>query len=141
MRSFRLQHRHGLKLQLSFSRIMSCECQVFDTKHAPSQCSTTQQSALPCVRVCCRRASTAVVPQAKHSTVQRDQHSTKQQIKYVPIRARHCKQADRFGDSQHVVELFYSIIVEACFSFFLLFWAFFIPVYSSSRSIHECVVV
>ena len=47
-----------------------------------------------------------IVPQAKHSTAQCNQPCTKQQTKYVPIRARQRKQADRVGESQHVVEHF-----------------------------------
>ena len=97
--------RYGLKSQLSFSRIIRTSTRL-DTKHAPSQCCSTTQSALPYLRLSCR-ASTAVVPQAKHNTAQRAQQPcTKQQIKYVPIRARQRKQADRVGESQQVVEHF-----------------------------------
>ena len=48
-----------------------------------------------CLRAYCRRPSTA-------STAQRIQPCTKQHSKYVPIRARQRKQADRVGSSQHV---------------------------------------
>ena len=58
----------------------------------------------------CRRASYQIsttyraVNTAKHSAV----NPHKQQSKHAPIRARQCKQADRVGSSQHVVEYLYS---------------------------------
>ena len=39
-----------------------------------------------------------------HSTAQRNQPCTKQRSKYVPIRVRQPKQADKAGESQHAVE-------------------------------------
>ena len=54
------------------------------------------------VRECCRPESTAST--AQHSTAQ---HRAIR-VRHVPIRARQGKQADRVGDSQHVVEHFYS---------------------------------
>ena len=50
--------------------------------------------------------STAQHSTAQHSSAQHNQPCTKQQTKYVPIRARQRKQADRVGESQHVVEHF-----------------------------------
>ena len=75
--SNRLQYRYGLKSQLSVSRFIRVNTRL-DVKHAPSQCSTAKSaSSLPYVRACCRGASTAAVPQAKHSTAQRNQPCTK----------------------------------------------------------------
>ena len=53
-------------------------------------------------------SSSAAEPQAQHSTAQRNQPSTKQQTKYVPIRARQRKLADRAGENQNVAERVYS---------------------------------
>ena len=55
-------------------------------------------------RACCSRASTASNGTARHGTAQHNQPCTKHQSKYVPIGARQRKQADKVGESQHVVE-------------------------------------
>ena len=54
---------------------------------------------------------TSVLPTSiyrEHNTAQRNQARAKQNIKYVRIKARQRKQADRLGESQHVDEHFYT---------------------------------
>ena len=51
-------------------------------------------------------SSSIYVPRAHNITVH--QPCTRQQSKYMPIRARQCEPADRVGESQHLVEHSYS---------------------------------